>query len=295
MGLLRLMEAERRIHMEKGSLDLTAPEAAVALAALVSFSDDEPSEAEGVVLRRFYRYTTAESLQGKLAAAGYKYPTDLPEAEETIVRAIGDAPHEFKVRTLAVAWLLALADGHADQSELRLLCRYAEAMSVSLAEVRHLADSGIHEVDETTEDEVQAATLHAPAPRPAGTTPALNPDAAGVLLACWVGFSDDDPSDAEAAVVREHFGPDLVEGTLQDLTDWGFPYPESLPQFRVSIATALSRLNRDEQTRMLAIALRVAEADGQVKTQEEAILKEYCEELSIGIAELRTYFKTSEV
>ena len=60
--------------MERSGLELTAPEAAVALAALVPFCDDDPSEAEGVVLRKYYRFETAESLQEKLSAAGYNYP-----------------------------------------------------------------------------------------------------------------------------------------------------------------------------------------------------------------------------
>ena len=285
--------------MERISLELSAPEAAVALAALVSFCDDDPSEAEGVVLRKYYRFATAQSLQQKLERAGYGYPTDLPAAEETIVRAIGSAPRAFKIRTLAVAWILAVADGHMDQHELRLLSRYAEALGVGLAQARAVAEAGLPEIDETVVNELETVGPSAEASPGRQTDrlppPDLSPTEAGIALACWVGFSDDNPSDAEAAVVRDFFPAQEVEQLVSKLRENGYGYPQMLPALEPGILKTLSRLCRDEQLRLLAIAHRVVVADGQVNAEEESIIKRYCEELAIGLAEVKSYFRSSVV
>jgi uncharacterized tellurite resistance protein B-like protein len=297
MGLLQRMEEERRKHMERITLELSAPEAAVALAALVSFCDDNPSEAEGVILRKYYRFATAQSLQDKLERAGYGYPTDLPAAEETIVRAIASAPRAFKIRTLAVAWTLALADGHVDQHELRLLSRYAEALGVGLAEARLVAEAGLPEIDELVEDELETVGPSAGDDQASQINPALLPELspveAGIALACWAGFADDDPSDAEAAVVRDHFRANEVEQFITMLGEHGYAYPQMLPALEPAILRTLRRLCRDEQVRLLAISHRVAVADNQVSTEELSIIKRYCEELAIGLAEVTSYFRSS--
>lgn len=277
---------------ENETLEITAPEAAVALAALVSFSDDDPSEAEGVILRKYYRYKTAESLQAKLSAAGYSYPTDLPDAEQTIVRALGSAAPEFRLRSLAVAWLLALADGDVDHNELRLLSRYADAVGVALSDVRSLAESGLTEIDERTEDELHAGVPERGSPR---SLPELTADQAGITLVCEVAFADDNPSDAEAAVLRDHYRASDVETFIGMIDASGYPYPEALPDLRPAVLVAMRRLSRDEQLRLLAIARLAAGADGQVIPEEHDILKGYCEEFGLGMAEVEAYFRSDPV
>ena len=281
--------------MDSDALDLTAPEAAVALAVLVSFSDDKPTEAEGVVLRKYYRYATAEALQGKLSAAGYTYPTDLPDAEETIVRAIGKAPVPFRLRSLAVAWLLALADGTVDHGELRLLSRYADALGVALADARRLADVGIPEIDERTENELETEIVAAPQAVPEQDLPQLTAVQAGISLVCEVAFSDDDPSNAEAAVLREFYNATDVEAFIATMNDAGYTYPDGLPQLKPAVVDVLGRLSRDEQLRLLAIAYRAASADGRVNAPEVDIIRDNCEDFGLGIAEVETFFKSDPV
>ena len=274
-------------------LDLTAPEAAVALAALVSFADDEPTDAEGVVLRKYYRYATAESLQKKLAAAGLAYPSELPSHREPITDLLKTAPRAFQVRSLAIGWLLALADGHADQTEVGLLLEVAQDLEITLGEAREVAEAGIPEIDETVEDEVAA-----PLPSSTGKLarlPVLSATQAGIALAAWVGFSDDDPSDAEVGLIREHYGPDTVTRFINALEKVGLAYPGYLGELRPSILSALEKVSRDQRLRALAIALAVAAADGREEPEEMAIILGFCEEFGIGMAELRGYFKTSLV
>jgi len=277
--------------MQDGTLELTASEAAVALAVLVSFSDDDPSEAEGVILRKYYRFRTARSLQDKLASAGYAYPTDLPNAEEIITRALRAAPVQFRLRSLAVAWMLALADGTADHNELRLLSRYADALGVGLADTRSVADAGIPEIDERTEDELDADTQASPVPR--RVLPDLNAAQAGISMVCEVAFSDDNPSDGEAAVLRDHYSASEVESFIELINGVGYPYPEALPELRPAVLRALRKLSRDEQLRRVAIAGKAAAADGQIVQEEEEILRSYCEELGLGLYEIETYFTSS--
>jgi tellurite resistance protein len=286
-------------------LDLTAAEAAVALAALVSFADDEPTEAEGVILRRYYRYATAESLQKKLAAAGMAYPSDLTELRDPIITTLGTTPREFQLRSLAVGWLLALADGHADQSEVALLSQIAAALRIPLSEARVLADSGIPEIDETVADEAEApvsrpvktdaSSAASPATLPPAKIPSLNLTQAGIALAAWVGFADDDPTDAEVGLIREHYGADVVTRFINALEKLGIAYPGYLPALRPAITTALEKASRNEQLHMLAIAHAVAAADGEEEPEEMEIIHGFCEEFAIGMAELREYFKTSVV
>lgn len=274
-------------------LDLTAAEAAVALAALVSFADDEPTDAEGVILRKYYRFSTAQSLQQKLEAAGMAYPSDLESLRGPITEVLRGSPRTFQLRSLAVGWQLALADGRADQAEIALLSLVAKELDIPLAEARGLVESGIPEIDETVEDET-AAPIVSGSPGPA-KVPVLNLVQAGIALAAWVGFADDDPTDAEVGLIREHYVPDTVTRFINALEKLGIAYPGYLPVLEPPIMSALSRASRDEQLRALAIAYKVAAADGEEEPEEMAIIQRFCEEFAIGMAELREFFKTTIV
>jgi tellurite resistance protein len=272
-------------------IELTASEAAVGLAALVSFADDEPSEAEGVVLRKYYRHATAESFQSKLSAAGVAYPSDLRALEDPIVSALRGAPPEFRLRTIAVSLALALADGQADQEEMKLLGRAAAALEVEMGEAQAALASGIPELDETVPEE--SATGIAVEVNPVPDSLELTFSEAGIALSAWVGFSDDDPSDEETAIIREYFGVEKVTNFLRKLEEMGLDYPTALSYLDGPIMWTLTHAARSEQLRSLSIAYAVARADGEEEPEEMAIITRYCEELGIGLGELREYFKTS--
>lgn len=289
MGLLSRIERER--HTRKSEIKLSPAEAAVALAALVSFADDDPSEAEGVVLRTYYRFSTAESLQNKLTLAGYSYPDDLDAAEETIIRALLAASKPARRRALAVGWLLASADGFVDQSEMNLLSRYTDALHVSLADVRGVAERGLREVDELVDDELAGIRDE----EHIDDAPELSISQASIALAAWVGFADDNPSDAEAAIIREHYDYNEVRETIRLLQNSATPYPDGLPRLGNSILRALGSATRTMQVKALAIADKVAGADGEHEEAEELIVRHFCEELCIGLAEVRDFFMASSV
>ncbi|MFP4552070.1 MAG: TerB family tellurite resistance protein [Spirochaetales bacterium] len=273
------------------SIVLTPSEAAVGLAALVSFADDEPSEAEGVVLRKYYRHATAESFQFKLEAAGIAYPSDLRRLEEPIVAALKSGPAEFRLRTTAVSLALALADGRADQQEMALLTRVAAALEVEMSEAQAALTAGIPELDETVNEESAAGVAVETNPVPDSLE--LTFSEAGIALAAWVGFSDDDPSDEETAIIREHFGVQKVTDFLSKLEAMGLDYPTALSYLDKAIMWTLTRAARSEQLRSLSIAYAVANADGEEEPEEMTIINRYCEEFGIGLGELREYFKTS--
>jgi hypothetical protein len=55
----------------------------------------------------------------------------------------------------------------------------------------------------------------------------------------------------------------------------------------------MRQISRDGQLRCLAIADRVSRADSKVNAEEENIIKRYCEELYLGLSEVKSFFKTS--
>jgi len=124
-------------------------EAALMLSTLVAFSDDNPSEAEGVILRTYYRHETAEGVQKKLDSAGYLYPRDIRELQPVILEELKKADRTFQLRTIAVSLLLARADGTIAPEEISLLQECAGALGIGLAEAQEYAESGLHEIDET--------------------------------------------------------------------------------------------------------------------------------------------------
>lgn len=271
------------------AIDFTAPEAALLLGALVALADDDPSDAEGVVLRRYYRHETAESAQRKLAAAGFQYPADLAPLEPDLLAALAKADEDFRLRTLAVAYELARADGVVDPAELRVLARLAAQLQSSLADADRLIAQGIPEIDERGDYKRGLSTP----PRPVRVE--LEWHLAAALLAGLIAFADDDPSEREAAVIREHFGEQRMTRAIAEMEAEGLAYPRDLEQLMPSIIDALDHLKRDCQLWALAVAYATAEADGAVDAAEEAIIRNLCERFFIGYGEVREYFQASPV
>jgi len=266
------------------SIKLSPAEAAVALAVIVSFADDDPSPAEGVVLRRYYHHSTAEQLQAKLDKAGIEYPGELSSIEPAVLESLRTSPAEFRTRTIAVGWLLAEADGVLQGEEVGKLAACAEALGVSLSEARSLASAGIPEVDEMHDETAAVVSQNQ------RELPELPVTEAAAALAAWVGFSDDEPSDAEAAVVREHFSRDVIENLQAQMADTGLKWPGDLPELEPAILRSLRAFAREEQLRALAIARKVALADGTESPDETEIVARFCEELAIGMTEVEQFF-----
>ena len=270
-------------------LNLTGPEAGIALATLVAFSDDNPSEEEGVVLRKYYRASDAESFQKKLEEGGYSYPSDLSGLYPEIIDTIKESSVDFRLRCIAVGYLLARADGNFDQNEMRLLSRAAGDLEVSLYDAKVFAENRLKEIDEVTgyEDYRDGSF--------SGVLLDLTLEEAGAALSILVGFSDDDPSDAEAAVMREYFSAESISSLMDKLKDAGVEYPDSLHETKESIKKTFSGVSREDQLRMLAIAWKVAAADGKVDELETGLIEEFCEDFVIGLAEVKDYFKAAPV
>lgn len=268
-------------------MDLTSVEAGIALSTLVAFSDDNPSEEEGVVMRKYYRSADADSFQKKLEEAGYSYPSDLTNLFPGIISILKGSPVDFRLRTIAVGYLLARADGNFDQNEMQILSRAAAELEVSLYDAKVFAEERLREIDEVTgyEDYRNASF--------SGPVLDLSLEEAGAALSILVGFSDDDPSDAEAAVMREYFSAESITSLLEKLKTAGVEYPDSLHETKQSIKKTFSAASRGDQLRMLAIAWKVAAADGTIDELETGLIKEFCEDLVIGLAEVKDFFKTA--
>ncbi len=275
--------------MEK--LELTGPEAGVALSVLVAFSDDNPSDEEAEVMRKYYKYEDAESFQNKVDAAGFKFPGDLPELEPVIMDVLQMQERDFQVRTLAVALVLAHSDGVFDQDEMRMLNKFCLGLGVSLHEADLFAKNRLKEIDEVT-----GYTDFRSGDSLAGLFELdldFTIEEAGAALAILVGLSDDDPSDEEAAVMREYYSSQVISSLMGKMSESGIEYPENLISTKNMIFKGLSKADRDLQKKYLAIAYKVAGADGVYDDSELELIEEYCTEYGIGMAELKDYFKTS--
>lgn len=272
--------------MQKKALTFELPEAALALSTLVAFADDDPSESEGVVMRKYYRLATAEAVQQKFDQGGYLYPGDLKETEVYFLPVLKEADKAFRLRTIAVALESARADGVVDQDEMKLLNYYAGELEVSLAEAEEFGRTALKELDENQDylDAVEAAGIR--------ELPVLDPDEAGVALCVLCAFADDDPSEAEVGVVREYYRYEAAESLQKKMAAAGIAYPEEIGLLKPAILKALSRLDRELQLRELAIAYKTAAADGRLDPLERALIHEFCEELVIGEAELKYFFKS---
>jgi hypothetical protein len=93
--------------------------------------------------------------------------------------------------------------------------------------------------------------------------------------------------------MREYFTRDEIESLQKTMSDADLSWPESLPLLEPRILLALSVFSRQEQLRALAIAYKVAIADGDEEPEEIAILARFCEELGVGMVEVRSFFSAS--
>ncbi|MEA1912152.1 MAG: TerB family tellurite resistance protein [Spirochaetota bacterium] len=271
--------------MEK--INLTGPEAGVALSTLVAFSDDNPSAEEVVVMRKYYMYEDVESFQNKVEAGGFKFPQDFSALEPVILETLKSQEKDFQLRTLSVALLLAHSDGIFDQNEMNVLNRFCLGLKLSISDADRFSKNRLKEIDEVTDygDFKDIDNLLS------NLNIELTVEEAGAALAILVGLSDDDPSDEEAAVMREYFSVQIISSLMAKVTDSGNKYPEDLLSTKASIFTALRQADSDIQKKYLAIAYKVAGADGVVDEAEITLIQEYCVEYGIGIAELKEYFK----
>jgi len=275
--------------MEK--IDLTGPEAGIALSTLVAFSDDNPSEEEAAVMRRYYKFEDAESFQNKLDAVGYKFPDDLSGLEPKILETLKKQDRNFQLRTIAVALVLAHSDGVFDQNEMNELNKFCSELELSLYEADLFSKNRIREIDEVTgyddyKDEDPGVISF-------DLDIEFTIEEAGAAFSILVGLSDDDPSDEEAAVMREYFSVQVISSLMSKVADSGIEYPKSLISTKEIIFSVLARAERDLQKKYLAIAYKVAGADGVCDEAELELLQEYCEEYGIGMVELKDYFKTT--
>jgi tellurite resistance protein len=272
------------------NIDLTGPEAGIALSTLVAFSDDNPTIEEVAVMRKYYKFEDAESFQNKLDAVGYKFPNDLPGIEPKILETLKKEDKSFQLRTIAVALVLAHSDGVFDQNEMNMLNKFCSGLELSLHEADLFSKNRLREIDEVTgyydyKDDRTEITLNLDIE--------FTVEEAGAALSILVGLSDDDPSDEEAGVMREFFTVPVISSLMSKVADSGVEYPEALISTKKIIFTALARAERDLQKKYLAIAYKVAGADGVYDEAELALIQEYCEEYGIGMVELKDYFKTT--
>ena len=272
--------------MAEEKIGLTAAEAALIMTVIVSMADDKPSEEETVVLRKYYRGETADTVQMKMDAAGMSFPGDIERLEAEVLEVLSGAEPAFRKRTLSVCLKLAEADGTVDQEEMNFLNRYCDYFKLTMFDVQEYGHRKLRELDEVhgyediediSEDEVSVFLE-------------LTTQEAGMALVTWVAFSDDEPSEDEMAVVREYFNEEDVEGLIGKMKRDNLSFPEAVPRLEASIIKSFGKLVRDDQLRMLAIAYKTAKADGILDLNEEGIIKKFCEEFMIGEGELRKFF-----
>jgi tellurite resistance protein len=121
---------------EKGNILLTLEEAGVALAALVGFADDDPSEKEIGVIRNQFNMEVVLNLPTKMEQYGYQYPDDLPLLRDKIQETLGKAGRDFQLKILGIAYKVASADGVLDPRELELIKGFCEEFLIGFREVK---------------------------------------------------------------------------------------------------------------------------------------------------------------
>jgi tellurite resistance protein len=281
------LSSNRSRKME--NISFTGPEAGIALSTLVAFSDDNPSPEELAVMRKYYKYEDAESFQGKVDAGGFKFPEDLNSFEPIIIKTLKEQDKDFQLRTLAVALVLAHSDGVFDQNEMAVLNKFCLGLELSLSDADFFSKNKLKELDEINGyNDFKQKDINKFL---SNIIIEFTIEEAGAALAILVGLSDDDPSDEEAAVMREYYSVPLVSSLIAKIAETGNQYPEGLSDTKTSIFKALARADRNLQKKYLAIAYKVAGADGIFDEAEIELIQEYCIEYGIGIAELKDYFK----
>jgi len=272
----------RREIMEM-TIDLQGPEAALLLAASVSLADDNPSETEEIILKKYFSAATADSLESKLQASEIPYPQALEEMEDHIIQSLKQESLLFQKRSLAVCLELSMADGTIDQQEMLLLNRYCSFFGISLHEVDLFREKKLQELNEEGDyyhmedltDEERPLTID------------LSPKEAALSLLTLTAFADDDPSEKETALIREYFSLEDIQLLMNRFEKAGASFPEDLPRCIDSIMTTMKELNRQEQLKYLTLLYKTASADGKMDEREQHIIEQFCTELTIGPGELK--------
>lgn len=277
--------------MEKTEIDLTREEAAIALSILLAFADDDPCEAEVVVMRKYYHREAVGTLQEKLENAGYKYPEGLKDINlrKEIAKTLQKEEKGFRQRTIAIALLLAEADGNVDQREMNIINKFSHALGVTLYDAENYRKNYLKEIGDSS-DNFDITVNEQPR-----TEVDLTLEEAGIALSSLVAFSDDDPADEEIGVIREYYTREAAGSLSEKVTGAGYKYPEDLEKIEPDISRVLAAEERENQLKTLAIAHKVSLADGILKKEELAILEKYCIEFGLGLYEVSEYFKTTMV
>lgn len=265
-------------------LELTGPEAGLLLAASVSLADDNPSASEEVLLKKYFSAQTAKELEQKLQQAGILYPDGLPDMEETLLQCLKQESPLFQKRSLAVCLEMAQADGTVDQQEMTLLNRYCSAFGVSLHEVDLFREKKLKELDE----QGNYYKLEDLNPQDIPIEIDLGIKESALALMTLTAFADDDPSEEEVALIREYFGLEDIEALTAKMEKAGASFPEDLPRMMDSILKCMKGQNRQEQLKYLTLLYKTAAADGKMDPREEAIIEQFCTELTIGPGELES-------
>ncbi len=134
--------------MEK--IDLTGPEAGIALSILVAFSDGNPTAEETAVMQRYYKFEDIDTFQNKLAAVTSKFPDDLSALEPKVLETLKKQDRNFQLRTISVALILAHSDGVFDQEEMNILNKFCSELELSLYEADMFSKNRLKEIDEIT-------------------------------------------------------------------------------------------------------------------------------------------------
>lgn len=284
MGLLSKALEIRSVTNMNEKIKWTGPEAAIALSTLVSFADDDPSDVEGAIMRKYYRYEDAASFEKKMKQSGFSYPGDIKKMEPAFIEALQAEDIQFRRRTLAVAYLLAMADGTIDQEEMRLLSYYGEKLEVSLGEARSFADHQLKELDEVSGyhdvlDYKQRNDID------------FTDTEAALALAMMTAFADDDPTEEEVAVIRDFFNQEEVAAFQKKVEKAGYDFPREIGLVKPFILQAFLKCDRNTQLKYLAIAYKTALADGSFDPEEIELLREVSSHFFIGLGEIEDFFK----
>lgn len=279
MGILKKMESRRRSL----DLELTKEEAAIVLSALVAFEDDVVTDVEAGIMRKYYTMEDADSLAEKLRSRNLEYPTGLAQVENDALATLSSQALGFRLRTIAIGYRLARADGTVNELEFERLDEYARALGVSYESAKEYGKHHLREVDPANKDnwvDVDEAS-----------EVQLSLSEAGVAFSALVAFRDDDLSDAEAVVMRKYYRLSDAEGLQQKLEAVGKAYPSALSDVEPAVMRALSFGSRTFQLRTLAVALELAEADGTIDEAEIKLVQDYGKKLGIAMYEIMHYKK----
>lgn len=279
MGILDKMESRRKAL----ELELTKDEAAIALSALVAFEDDEVSDAEAGIMRMYYTLEDAESLAEKMESAGLEYPSGLSAIEGNALTAVGSAPLGYRLRTIAIGYRLARADGTVSEIEFERLDRYAHAIGASYESAKEYGAHHLKEIDPENKDNwVEVDEV---------SEVRLSLEEAGVAFSALVAFRHDDLTDAEAVVMRKYYRLEDATGLQDKLEAAGKAYPSALPEVESAVVRTLAFGSREYRLRTLAIALELAEADGTIDEGEIKLIQDYGKRFGIAMYEIMHYKK----